>query len=215
MNTGRPVREVRIGTATCRHVDLQAAFGERLADLPYVLRILAENALRTNLAENPAEPFQTWLTNRNTEAEIGFLPARILMHDTTCTPALADIAAMRDQLAMDGVDPARLNPILRVDVSVDHSLSVDAWGVAGALARNMTAEITRNAERYRFMKWASAALDNVHVHPPGTGIMHTMNLEQLSTASASWAGASADWRLKACCSVFRSPCVCPKLLGCG
>jgi aconitate hydratase len=115
------------------------------------------------------------------------------MHDTTCTPALADIAAMRDQLAMDGVDPARLNPILRVDVSVDHSLSVDAWGVAGALARNMTAEITRNAERYRFMKWASAALDNVHVHPPGTGIMHTMNLEQLSTVVAKEQRDGHEW----------------------
>ncbi|CAB3732873.1 Aconitate/2-methylaconitate hydratase [Achromobacter piechaudii] len=103
------------------------------------------------------------------------------MHDTTSTPALVDIAAMRDALAEAGMDPAVLNPVLPVDVSVDHSLAVEAYARADAAALNLDTELRRNAERYRFLRWASKALSNVRIHPPGTGIMHTINLEQLAT----------------------------------
>ncbi|KAG0955598.1 hypothetical protein G6F31_012844 [Rhizopus arrhizus] len=122
-----------------------------------------------------------WLAHGTSEAEIAFQPGRVLMHDTTSTPALVDIAAMRDALAEAGVDPAVLNPVLPVDVSVDHSLAVEAYAQPDAATRNLDLELRRNAERYRFLRWASKALSNVRIHPPGTGIMHTINLEQLAT----------------------------------
>lgn len=106
------------------------------------------------------------------------------MHDTTSTPALVDVAAMRDALAELGVDPTLLNPVLPIEISVDHSLAVEAYAMAGAAAENMQHEMRRNAERYRFLRWASQALEGVHVNPPGTGIMHTINLEQLATVVA-------------------------------
>ena len=122
-----------------------------------------------------------WLETGTSNAEIPFYPARLLMHDTTCVPALVDIAAMRSELAEAGYDPSKLNPTLPIDVSVDHSIAVDYFGVANALQQNMAQEIQRNAERYRLLKWATHALDGLRVHPPGTGIMHTLNLEQLAT----------------------------------
>jgi aconitate hydratase len=106
------------------------------------------------------------------------------MHDTTCGPALVDIAAMRSTLAEAGGDPSRLSPVLPIDISTDHSIAVDAFGTADALAHNMRREMQRNAERYRLMKWATKALAGVRVHPPGTGIMHTLNLERLATVVA-------------------------------
>ena len=87
------------------------------------------------------------------------------MHDTTCVPALVDIAGMRDALAEAGEDPSLLNPVLPVDVSVDHSVAVDQYGTPDALARNMERELQRNIERYRFMKWATRSLKGVRVHP--------------------------------------------------
>ena len=113
--------------------------------------------------------------------EFAFRPNRLLMHDTTCTPALADVAGLRDALAEAGVDPTVLSPTLPVDVSVDHSVAVDAFAVPDALQRNAASEFARNSERYAFMKWASRAMDGLRVHPPGSGIMHTINLEQLAT----------------------------------
>ena len=101
------------------------------------------------------------------------------MHDTTSTPALVDIAAMRDALAEAGADPALLNPTLPVDVSVDHSLAVEVHARPDAARVNIGHEIRRNGERYRFLRWAAGAR-GVHIHPPGTGIMHTLNLEQLA-----------------------------------
>lgn len=103
------------------------------------------------------------------------------MHDTTCVPALVDIAGMREALGETGNDPSLLNPVLPVDVSVDHSIAVDQYGTADALSRNMARELQRNSERYRFLKWATRSLKGVRVHPPGTGIMHTINLERLAT----------------------------------
>ena len=122
-----------------------------------------------------------WLQTGKSEHEIAFQPGRVLMHDTTSTPALVDVAAMRDALSEAGMDPALLNPVLPVDVSVDHSLAVEAYAKPGADVENLKHEIRRNAERYRFLRWASRALKGVRIHPPGTGIMHTINLEQLAT----------------------------------
>jgi len=166
------------------YLDLPAMYGEAYFRLPVVLRLLLENALRNMRdAERDAAVAALfgWLEHGTSEAEIAFQPGRVLMHDTTSTPALVDIAAMRDALAEAGADPGALNPVLPVDVSVDHSLAVEAYARADAAALNLDLELRRNAERYRFLRWASKALSNVRIHPPGTGIMHTINLEQLAT----------------------------------
>ena len=162
--------------------DLPKLLGSRLYRLPHVLRLLAENHLRSGgQPEMLLETLDSWLATGKGGAELVFRPNRILMHDTTCTPALADIAGLRDALAEAGQDPERLMPSLPVDVSVDHSLAVDVYACKTALARNGRNEIARNSERYAFMKWASHNMPGVRVHPPGTGIMHTINLEQLAT----------------------------------
>ena len=169
---------------TGRLVDLPALAGERLAQLPHVLRLLLENVVRcTRGAEREAAvaAIFNWLDHARSEDEIAFQPGRVLMHDTTSTPALVDIAGMRDALAEAGVDPARLSPVLPVHVSVDHSLAVEAYARRDAVALNLDHELRRNRERYRFLRWAARALEGVRIHPPGTGIMHTINLEQLAT----------------------------------
>ncbi|HEX2545927.1 MAG TPA: aconitate hydratase AcnA [Ramlibacter sp.] len=164
--------------------------------MPWVHRLLLENVLRCAPPEEglaAAKALLDWLDHGTSEVEIPFQPARVLMHDTTSTPALVDIAAMRDELAEAGVDPALLRPQLPVDVSVDHSLAVEVFAQPGAVAANMQHEIRRNAERYRFLRWASKALPGVRVHPPGTGIMHTINLEQLATAVTTVARDGVEW----------------------
>jgi aconitate hydratase len=165
-------------------VDLPALFGATLQRLPVVLRLLLENVarcMRGTEREAAVAALLAWLDTGTSEAEIEFQPGRVLMHDTTSTPALVDIAAMRDALAEAGADPTRLNPVLPVDVSVDHSLAVEVYAQRDAKEQNLAHEMRRNRERYQFLRWASQALKGVHINPPGTGIMHTINLEQLAT----------------------------------
>ncbi len=185
-NTNARLRHARFtldgATYTCP--DLPATFGADYFRLPVVLRLLLENVLRNVQGDERDAAVAAlfgWLAHGTSDAEIAFQPGRVLMHDTTSTPALVDIAAMRDALAEAGMDPAVLNPVLPVDVSVDHSLAVEAYARPDAAARNLDVELRRNAERYRFLRWASKALSSVRIHPPGTGIMHTINLEQLAT----------------------------------
>ncbi|MBK5567981.1 aconitate hydratase AcnA [Ensifer sp. SSB1] len=168
---------------TLNVVDLRADFGPDFERLPWVLRILLENVARKDTAQlaSTIAALKSWLEAGMSEAEIAFHPSRVLMHDTTCVPALVDIAAMRDAIAEAGGDPDALSPVLPVDVSVDHSVAVDRYGQPDSRRFNMQREMDRNSERYRLMKWATQALPGVKVHPPGTGIMHTINLEQLAT----------------------------------
>lgn len=174
-----------INGASYAIIDLVSEAGEHLAKMPYIHRILLENVLRT--AGDDAARAKTamieWLATGQSDIEIPFLPNRVLMHDTTCGPALVDIAGMRSALAEAGGDPALLNPVVPVDVSTDHSVAVDAFGTSASLDRNMTREYERNSERYSFMKWATNTLRDFRVHPPGTGIMHTLNLERLATVA--------------------------------
>ncbi len=165
-----------------RITDLAGIAGSALSRLPWLHRILLENLLRRSPDALDAVP--DWLDRGSSDAEIPFYPGRVLMHDTTCGPALVDIAAARAALAEAGGDPAALCPVLPVDVSTDHSVAVDYFGNASALRRNMERELERNAERYRFMKWAALSLPGVRIHPPGTGIMHSINLERLATVVA-------------------------------
>ncbi|MEC9199491.1 MAG: aconitate hydratase AcnA [Pseudomonadota bacterium] len=171
-----------LNAADWRYVDLPAVLGEHLARLPHVLRLLAENHLRETGDPAPLlAALEARAKGKRDGFEFTFRPNRLLMHDTACTPALADIAGLRDALAEAGGDPERLTPGLPVEVSVDHSLAVEIYAEKGAAQRNIAIEIQRNHERYAFMKWAGLNLKGVHVNPPGTGIMHTINLEQLAT----------------------------------
>jgi aconitate hydratase len=179
-----------------RFVDLPAMFGATLRELPVVLRLLLENVIRnTDGAERDAAVagILDWRARATSEAEIAFQPNRVLMHDTTSTPALVDIAGMRDALAEAGADPSALNPVLPVDSSVDHSLAVEYFARADAAPENLKLELKRNAERYRFLRWASKALTGVRIHPPGTGIMHTINLEQLATVVTTQTRDGETW----------------------
>ncbi|MEP9375990.1 aconitate hydratase AcnA [Aquabacter sp. CN5-332] len=186
--------DVELAGHTYRVVDLPAFAGTRLAHLPWLHRVLLENLLRCTPTGDPAlEAIPAWLNDAGSEAEIPFHPGRVLMHDTTCGPALVDIAASRSALAEAGGDPALLNPVLPVDVSTDHSLAVDVFARSDARERNMEVELRRNLERYRFMKWAANTLANVTVHPPGTGIMHTINLERLATVVTSEMRGGVLW----------------------
>jgi aconitate hydratase len=165
-------------------IDLERHFHDSLHELPVVLRLLLENVCR-NLdgpeREDAVKALLAWRKEGHSTEEIAFQPSRVLMHDTTSTPALVDIAAMRDTLAEAGVNPGLLNPQLPVQISVDHSLAVEAYAHGDSAQANIAQEIRRNAERYRFLRWASRAVKGVHVNPPGTGIMHTINMEQLAT----------------------------------
>ena len=180
----RPI-DILTGTfGTVRHIDVRTAAGRDLSRMPLCHRVLLENVLRqpdADVAEAGRRALLDWLDPGRSEAEIPFAPSRILMHDTTCGPALVDIAAMRDALAEAGGDPARLNPACPVATSTDHSVAVDVSARPDALRHNMTREMERNAERYRFMKWAANTVRGFRVFPPGTGIMHTINMERLAT----------------------------------
>ncbi|MGF6439441.1 aconitase A [Paraburkholderia youngii] len=134
-----------------RFVDLPALFGDRLRELPVVMRLLLENVVRNMDGEErrrAVEAILAWTARATSEAEIAFQPNRVLMHDTTSTPALVDIAGMRDALAEAGADPALLNPVLPVDSSVDHSLAVEYFAQKDAAPENLALELRRNAERY-------------------------------------------------------------------
>lgn len=177
-------------------VDLSRLLGTQLQRLPVVLRLLLENVLRHTEGDEQAAAVKAildWLDTGTSEAEIPYQPGRVLMHDTTSTPALVDIAAMRDALSEAGIDPLVLNPTLPVDVSVDHSLAVEAYASPDAATLNMQHEIRRNAERYRFLRWAAQSLKGVRIHPPGTGIMHTLNLEQLATVVTTEVRNGQTW----------------------
>jgi aconitate hydratase len=177
-------------------VDLPALCGDKLQQLPVVLRLLLENVVRNMEGQERLLAVQSildWLKAGTSEAEIAFQPGRVLMHDTTSTPALVDIAAMRNALAEAGVDPTVLNPGLQVDVSVDHSLAVEAYAQPNAATENLQHEIRRNSERYRFLRWASQVLKGVNINPPGTGIMHTINLEQLATVVTTTQKNDETW----------------------
>jgi len=183
-----------LGGEPYRIVDLPTFAGKALERLPWTLRILLENTLRRSRDDlSAAQAILRWLDSGASNAEIPFYPTRLLTHDTTCVPALVDIAAMRSALAEAGQDPTQLNPMLPIDVSVDHSIAVDHFGTRDALQRNMQREIERNAERYRLMKWATQVLRGVTVHPPGSGIMHTINLERLATVVTQLSREGREW----------------------
>ncbi|QJW95235.1 aconitate hydratase AcnA [Frigoriglobus tundricola] len=153
--------------------------------LPYALKILLENLLRNegvSLAVRKAdvEALARWQPKDEPTVEIAFTPARVLMQDFTGVPCVVDLAAMRDAMKSLGGDPSKINPLVPVELVIDHSVQVDEYGTARAFADNVALEYERNDERYTFLRWGQKAFNNFQVVPPGTGICHQVNLEYLA-----------------------------------
>ncbi|HEU5148016.1 MAG TPA: aconitate hydratase AcnA [Chryseosolibacter sp.] len=167
------------------------AKGQPITHLPFSIRILLENALRNYdgyiITADHVDTLMNWRP-QPADKEIPFMPARVLMQDFTGVPAIVDIASLRAELTRKGKDPARINPLIPVDLVVDHSVQVDYYGHIDAYRRNVDKEYERNSERYRFLKWAQGAFDNFSVVPPGMGICHQVNLEYLSKCVVERAG---------------------------
>jgi len=155
-----------------------------IARLPFSMKVLLENLLRNedgrSVTKADIQAIKAWLVDRGTAGhEIAYRPARVLMQDFTGVPAVVDLAAMRDGIKALGGDPQKINPLVPVDLVIDHSVIVDEFGTPMAFKRNVDLEYERNGERYRFLKWGQQAFQNFRVVPPGTGICHQVNLEYL------------------------------------
>ncbi|MCW5854253.1 MAG: aconitate hydratase, partial [Anaerolineae bacterium] len=158
--------------------------GVNLTRLPYSLRILLENLLRTedglNVTADDILALANWDPKAAPATEIAFTPARVLMQDFTGVPAVVDLAAMRDAMAALGGDPKKINPLQPAELVIDHSVQVDVYGSPVAIQLNTDFEYQRNMERYAFLRWAQTAFENFKVVPPKTGIVHQVNLEYLA-----------------------------------
>ncbi|USR80144.1 aconitate hydratase AcnA [Arcanobacterium pinnipediorum] len=152
--------------------------------LPYSLKVLAENLLRTedgkNVTAGHISTLAHWDPNAQPKDEIQFTPARVVMQDFTGVPCIVDLATMREAVSELGGDPDSINPLNPAEMVIDHSVQIDIFGQANALERNMDIEYGRNKERYQFLRWGQGAFDNFTVVPPGTGIVHQVNIEHLS-----------------------------------
>ncbi len=162
---------------------LQAQLGD-LSRLPKSLKVLLENLLRfedqLTVKTEHIHALAGWLNNQTSEQEIQYRPARVLMQDFTGVPAVVDLAAMRAAVAKAGGDPEKINPLSPVDLVIDHSVMVDYFASPQAFEQNVAIEMQRNGERYQFLRWGQAALNEFRVVPPGTGICHQVNLEYLA-----------------------------------
>ena len=172
---------------------------QRLTDLPiqalpYSLRVVLENLLRhedgRQVTAGQVQTLLDWESEPNHESSVDLSPSRTFLHDTNGVPALVDLAAMRHAMAELGANPGAVNPLIPAELVVDHSVIADVFGRADALARNVEIEYSRNGERYRFLRWGKETLQNFAVVPPGTGIMHQVNIEYLARvveAQEGWA----------------------------
>ena len=181
-------RTLKVGAKEYDYFSLEAAAkAANLGDigrLPYSLKVLLESLIRLEngrtVKVDDIKAVAEWLKTRSSEREIAFRPARVLMQDFTGVPAVVDLAAMREAMAELGGDPRKINPLSPVDLVIDHSVMVDAFGSPAAFRDNVRHEFERNGERYAFLRWGQKAFDNFRVVPPGTGICHQVNLEYLA-----------------------------------
>ncbi len=180
---------LRVGDRSFRYVRLDRAGMAGLARAPMTVKILLENLLRHAgggiVTEEEVRALAAWRPGPKGETELPFMPARVVLQDFTGVPAVVDLAAMRDAMAQIGGDPARINPLVPADLVIDHSVQVDRYGTADAFAVNVGLEYERNAERYQLLRWAQTAFRDFRVVPPGTGIIHQVNLERLATVVMS------------------------------
>jgi aconitate hydratase len=183
-------RTLAVDGTEYQYFSLAAAAGQLgdISRLPVSLKVLLENVLRLEDGKTyrveDARAIADWLAEARSDQEVPFRPARILMQDFTGVPAVVDLAAMRDGIVRLGADPVKVNPLVPVDLVIDHSVMVDVSARPDALARNVEAEFHRNGERYSFLRWGQDAFANFRVVPPGTGICHQVNLEYL--AQGAW-----------------------------
>ena len=181
-------KTLKVGSKAYTYFSLKAAENNGLpgiSALPYSMKVLLENLLRhednRTVTKQDIMGFVAWLSNKGkADAEVGFRPARVLMQDFTGVPAVVDLAAMRDGMKLLKGDAQQINPLVPVDLVIDHSVVVDNFGNNKALAANVKREYEQNMERYKFLKWGQGAFENFRVVPPGTGICHQVNLEYLS-----------------------------------
>ena len=174
------------------YFSLEAA-SEKIGDisrLPFTLKVLLENLLRNedgrSVKEEHVKALHGWLKDKKSTTEIAYRPARVLMQDFTGVPAVVDLAAMREAMVSLGGDAEKINPLVPVDLVIDHSVMVEEFGTESAFQANVEREFERNGERYEFLKWGQGAFKNFRVVPPGTGICHQVNLEYL--AQTVWVG---------------------------
>ncbi|OZI45952.1 aconitate hydratase AcnA [Bordetella genomosp. 4] len=186
-NTFNTLKNFKIGDKSCQFYSLPAlgkALGVDVQRLPVSIRIVLESVLRNcdgqKVTEEHIKQLANWQANAKREDEIPFVVARVVLQDFTGVPLLADIAAMRSVADKMGKDPKRIEPLVPVDLVVDHSVMIDYFGTKDALDLNMKLEFKRNQERYQFMKWGMQAFDTFGVVPPGFGIVHQVNLEYLA-----------------------------------
>ncbi len=188
LNSFKSRQTLTVGDKTYVYYSLEAASKNGLGDvskLPVTLKILLENLLRAEdgvtVTKADIEAVAKWVENKGKiEHEIAFRPARVLMQDFTGVPAVVDLAAMRDAAAELGSNPEKVNPLIPVDLVIDHSVMVDYAGKGDSFAKNVDLEYDRNGERYEFLRWGQSAFKNFRVVPPGTGICHQVNLEYLA-----------------------------------
>jgi aconitate hydratase len=152
--------------------------------LPYSLKVLLENLLRTedgaNITADHINAIGQWDENAEPDTEIQFTPARVIMQDFTGVPCIVDLATMREAVADLGGDASKINPLAPAELVIDHSVQIDVFGRADAFRRNVEIEYERNGERYKFLRWGQTAFDDFKVVPPGTGIVHQVNIERLA-----------------------------------
>jgi aconitate hydratase len=181
------VATLAVGSQSFRIYKIDAvelAGAANVSKLPRTLKILLENLLRNEdgdtVTRDDILACAEWLEKRSSTREIAFRPGRVLMQDFTGVPAVADLAAMRDAVAAAGSNPETINPLIPVDLIIDHSVQVDSFGSPESFQINVEREMARNRERYAFLRWGQNAFDNLRVVPPGTGICHQVNLEYLA-----------------------------------
>ncbi|HEX3679118.1 MAG TPA: aconitase family protein, partial [Galbitalea sp.] len=152
--------------------------------LPFSLKVLLENLLRTedgkNVTKGQIEAIGAWAPTAEPDTEIQFTPARVIMQDFTGVPCIVDLATMREAVSALGGDPTKVNPLAPAELVIDHSVIADLFGTENAFERNVELEYERNGERYQFLRWGQTAFDDFKVVPPGTGIVHQVNIEYLA-----------------------------------
>jgi len=187
LDSFRCCKTLQVGNKTYAYYSLPTAERNGLkgiSRLPFSMKVLLENLLRNEdgrtVTKDEIKAVAEWLKTKTSEREIAFRPARVLMQDFTGVPAVVDLAAMRDAMKNLGGDPKKINPLVPVDLVIDHSVAVTFFGNNQAFKKNVEEEYRQNQERYKFLKWAQRSFDNFRVVPPGTGICHQVNLEYLS-----------------------------------
>jgi len=187
LDSFRCCKTLQVGSKNYAYFSLPTAERNGLkgiSRLPFSMKVLLENLLRNEdgrtVTKDDIKAVAEWLKTKTSDREFAFRPARVLMQDFTGVPAVVDLAAMRDAMKMLGGDPKKINPLVPVDLVIDHSVAVTFFGNNQAFKKNVDDEYRQNQERYKFLKWAQRSFDNFSVVPPGTGICHQVNLEYLS-----------------------------------